>query len=433
MVRLGFADNPGLVRRWPDYKGVTSRHVVRQAFATIGVQAVFGFLSRQSDQHHFAPILYLATSPDTTQADSLHRLVWSQGIVPILLIATPSGLQIRKTLAPPRARPVSVPWDQLAHDHGIPAELTSLTAVSLTSSLVWNDYAIDRHSRVDRALLDAIVALNAEVRHTFPDLNDYPDVVNSVIGRFIYFFVLLDRGIVTASWVRSLKAPNAQPLCIGIAESLLDAGGIDIADTPWPATETWALFDRIDDILNGAIFPLSAADRRRVPSQALHLVRRCIRHGDVLLRGTRQLGFLDVSFATLRTETISAIYELFLCMESFYDKSADGAFYTPPFLVDYILDETDRIQPFTANSRVLDPATGSGIFLVGAYRRILERTMPRGLWKDQHFTKARTLLEHSIFGIERNPQAANVARFSLYLTLLDYVDNTAIDALAQHS
>lgn len=163
MVRLGFEDHPGLVRRWADYKAVTSRHVVRQAFDTIGVQAVFGFLSRRSNQqHHYAPILYLATSSNTTKADLLHRLVWSQGIVPILLIATPTGLQIRKTLAPPRPGPVSVPWDKLADDQGIPAELTSLTAVSLTSSLVWNDYAIDRHSRVDRALLHAIVALNIE-------------------------------------------------------------------------------------------------------------------------------------------------------------------------------------------------------------------------------------------------------------------------------
>ena len=55
--------------------------------------------------------------------------------------------------------------------------------------------------------------------------------------------------------------------------------------------------------------------------------------------------------------------------------------------------------------------------------------MPRGRWNSRHFAKARALLEQSVFGIERNPQAANVTRFSLYLTLLDYVDNAAIDAL----
>ena len=430
MSRLGFADNPALIRRWADYKAVTSRHVVRQAFNTIHVHAVFGFPSSRLDQpNKYAPILYFAISRDEKEADSLHRLVWSQGTVPILLIATPTALQIRKSLTPPSAHPISVPWDRLADDQAIPAELTSLTAVSLKSSVVWNDYAIDRRSRVDSAILDAITELNNEVRGQFHDLEQRPLLVNSIIGRFIYFFVLLDRGIVTASWLTSLKDSNAKPLCGDIARSLLEAGRIDIADQAWPASEVWALFDRIDDIMNGAIFPISDADRKRIPSQALHLVRRAIRHGDLLRQGTRQLGFLNVSFVTLRTETLSAIYELFLLLESSNDKNDDGAFYTPPFLVDYVLDEVDRIRPFTAASRTLDPAAGSGIFLVGAYRRILERTMPRSRWKAEHFKKARTLLEESIFGIERNPQAANVSRFSLYLTLLDYVENTAIDAL----
>ena len=430
MGRLGFGGHRALVRRWADYKAVTSRHVVRQAFDTIGVHAVFGFSSSRSDKpEKYAPILYFAVARNDNEADSLHRLVWSQGVVPILLIATPAALQVRKSLAPPIARPLSVPWDKLAADQPLPVELTSLTAVALTSSVVWNDYAIDRRNRVDSALLDAITALNNEVCSQFPGLRARPRIVNSVIGRFIYFFVLLDRGIVTPSWVKGLKDSNGKPLCDTLAKSLLDGGGIDIADWAWPAREVWALFDRIDDILNGAIFPISAAERKRIPTQALHLVRRAIRHGDLLRQNARQLGFLDVSFATLRTETISAIYELFLFIESPDDKSDEGAFYTPPFLVDYVLDEVDRIQPFTASSRMLDPAAGSGIFLVGAYRRILERTMPRGRWKTEHFKKARTLLERSIFGIERNPQAANVARFSLYLTLLDYVDNTAIDAL----
>ncbi|HET8636508.1 MAG TPA: N-6 DNA methylase, partial [Acidobacteriaceae bacterium] len=251
------------------------------------------------------------------------------------------------------------------------------------------------------------------------------------IGRFIYFFVLLDRGIVTASWVQSLKDSHGRPLCKVIAKSLLEPDRIDLADQPWPAREIWALFRRIDCILNGTIFPITEGERRHVPTGALHLVRRAIRHGDLLRQGTRQLGFLDVSFATLRTETISAIYELFLLIESPDEKNEDGAFYTPPFLVDYVLDEVDRIRPFTASSRTLDPAAGSGIFLVGAYRRILERTMPTGCTKREDFKKARALLENSIFGIERNKQAANVARFSLYLTLLDYFETTEINMLGK--
>ena len=65
MSRLGFADRPGLIRRWADYNAVTSCHVVRQAFDTIRVHAVFGFPSSRSDQSKtYTPILYFAISQD---------------------------------------------------------------------------------------------------------------------------------------------------------------------------------------------------------------------------------------------------------------------------------------------------------------------------------------------------------------------------------
>ncbi|WP_180982645.1 DNA methyltransferase [Methylocella silvestris] len=361
----------------------------------------------------------------------MHRLVWSQGVVPILLVATPAGLQIRRSFTSSTARPVTVPWNRLSDGASIPPELTSLTAIALSSSVVWRDYVTDRSNRVDAALLKAIESLNEAVRRDHAGLRQQPALVNALIGRFIYFFVLLDRKIIGRTWIAGLKDRAGKSACPQIAAAIDDQGHVNIGDRPWPAREVWLLFDKIDDVLNGAIFPISSSNRRLIPSSALHLVRRAIRHGDTLGVGARQLGFLDVSFSTLRTETISAIYELFLLIEDPGKKDDDGAFYTPPFLVDYVLDEIDRIHAFTAKSRVVDPAAGSGIFLVGAYRRILEREMPRRKWTPAHFGKARAILEDAIFGIEKNLQAANVARFSLYLTLLDYVENASIKELKQ--
>ena len=399
MDRLGFTNSAGLVREWPEYTALTNRHIVRQALEKIRVNAVFGFPSGSSDViRRYSPIAYFAIAHDHDEANSIHRLVWSQGVVPILLIATPAGLEIRKSLTPPSTVPITVPWFRLTSSHALPTELTSLTAISLTSSLVWNDFAIGGKSRVDNVLLDAIVQLNKEVQNRFPLLAKRADLVNSVIARFIYLFVLLDRGVITSSWVRGLKSNNEdQLLCAQIAKSILDNGEIDPIDEKWPKHEIWSLFDQIDEFLNGTIFPISVRDRLAIPESALHYIRRVIRHSDQLSDNSRQLGFLNISFKTLRTETISAIYELFLKIESPSDKRDLGVFYTPPFLVDYILDEIDQIEPFTADCKILDPAAGSGIFLVGVYRRILERTILTTLSTIDHLKEAKSILQNNIF------------------------------------
>ncbi|MEY9625061.1 HsdM family class I SAM-dependent methyltransferase [Sinorhizobium fredii] len=427
IARLGFDQGPGLTRSWEQFAGTTNRHIVRQAFDTVGAHAVFGFSAPSFDERRsFTPILYLCAAQDDVAAKEIHRLVWSQGVVPLLLVATPSALQIRRSLAPPPEQPPSISWDKIADPQELPIELTSLTAVALRSSIVWRDFAIDRSSRVDKALLEGIISLSHTVQGEQPDLDR--SVIHAVIGRFLYLYVLLDRHIIDAKWIGGLKSESDHPRCPTIAGSLGSPQG---AHDVWPAREVWALFDAIDEVMNGAIFPVKTEERKRVTDQSLHLIHRVIRHGDRIAPGGRQLSFLDVSFSTLRTETISAIYELFIALESQDTRSDDGAFYTPPFLVDYVLDEIDRIEPFTKTSRVLDPAAGSGIFLVGAYRRILERTLTNGPWTAKHFRSSRKLLEENIFGIERNPQAANVCRFSLYLTLLDYIKSADITTLAR--
>lgn len=427
ICRLDLDNCDSLIRSWEQFKSSTNRHIVRQAFETIGTHSVFGFNTLETDQpQKFTPILYLCVANDDAAAKEIHRLVWSQGVVPLLFIVTPDALQIRRSLAPPPEKPTEVSWARLSNEQELPVELTSMTAIALRSSIVWRDLTIDRSSRVDKILLDGIISLSHTVQIQNPNLDRA--IIHALIGRFIYFYVLLDRNVIDSNWLMSLKTPDGRELCPSIEKSLRNPNN---SHSVWPATEVWELFDQIDEVMNGAIFPVQKIDREKVDDQILHLIHRVIRHGDRLSLDGRQLSFLDVSFSTLRTETISAIYEIFLALESDGSKSDDGAFYTPPFLVDYVLDEVDRIDPITKSSRVLDPAAGSGIFLVGAYRRMLERNLPTGPWTARHFRSSRKLLEQNIFGVERNLQAANVCRFSLYLTLLDYINNKNINALVK--
>jgi hypothetical protein len=59
-------------------------------------------------------------------------------------------------------------------------------------------------------------------------------------------------------------------------------------------------------------------------------------------------------------------------------KKAGGVYYTPTYIVDYIVEHTvgrlleGKTPKQAAELRVLDPACGSGSFLIGAYQRLLD-------------------------------------------------------------
>jgi type I restriction-modification system DNA methylase subunit len=84
-----------------------------------------------------------------------------------------------------------------------------------------------------------------------------------------------------------------------------------------------------------------------------------------------------------------------------------------------MLSELEDRRPLVKGMRVLDPSCGSGAFLVQCYRRLIEKEFPPGSRPTP--TQLRELLKASIFGIDVEPDACNVAELSLILTLLDYV------------
>ncbi len=95
-----------------------------------------------------------------------------------------------------------------------------------------------------------------------------------------------------------------------------------------------------------------------------------------------------------------------------------GTHYTPADLVHDALRRTLTPACLALKPKVLDPACGSGIFLVEAFRRIV-RFEAQGRKRKLPPSELRNILRHRIAGVEVNVEAARVAAFSLYLALLD--------------
>jgi hypothetical protein len=115
-------------------------------------------------------------------------------------------------------------------------------------------------------------------------------------------------------------------------------------------------------------------------------------------------------------------------------RKATGTFYTPRSITDYLVRRT--LQPLVANStpdeilqlRVLDPAMGSGAFLVAACHYLAwayEAATARQVGFDasditerDRRTYRRLVAQHCLYGVDRNPMAVHLARLSLWLVTL---------------
>ena len=129
--------------------------------------------------------------------------------------------------------------------------------------------------------------------------------------------------------------------------------------------------------------------------------------------------FQVYDFAYIPIELLSSIYEQFLHAEGKGKKV--GAYYTPEYLADYLISEMSSVEPLREGMKVLDPACGSGVFLVLIYARLIEMRLAQAEASTLPLPELQELLKH-IYGIEREPDACNVTEFSLILMLLHYAD-----------
>ena len=235
-------------------------------------------------------------------------------------------------------------------------------------------------------------------------------IVNSLIGRIIFVRYLIDRNVRIGKYGYLSRDDFLEIL--KNREATYDG-----------------LFPYLKEKFNGNLFPIEK-DEDIVDETHLDVLINLLK-GHELKTGRKNF-FEFYDFSVIPTEFISNIYEFFLGMEN---QKKQGAYYTPPFLVDYILKQTVdgffEKNPRSYNCKVLDPACGSGIFLVETLRRLIHRyhELNPGCKenKDQYKEQLKALLCNNIFGIDKDKNAKKIAIFSLYITLLDYQEPRDIE------
>ncbi len=351
------------------------------------------------------PLILFFENPENQK--ELHKAIWNFNETPIVIISENEKVTVYNGFILDKNK-------ELLKRIGGDDVLSDFTYIELVTGKTFKTYEREFHfqNRVDYKLLKNIEETQNELlnKHKCDRL-----IANALLGKVIFIRYLIDRRV-KLNFKGESKVWTNNEFC-----DLLD-----------DREQVFKFFEYLKDPkkgFNGNLFPIDKVDYDNIPDGVFGLLRRLL-EGDNISKKQKSL-FCFYDFSVLPIEFISNVYERFIGKEN---QAKAGAYYTPTFLVDYIISQTvtkrlNENKELTT-CKVLDPACGSGIFLVESLRKIIEKHISvNGMPEDSSVFKEtiKQLATDNIFGIDKDESAVQVAIFSIYLTLLDYQEPPDIE------
>lgn len=394
-------------------KTASQAHVMRRAFDLLKLD---GILCTEN-----APLVYFkqVRQVDTARLISLHRKFWNHGGAPILVLIASDQVHIYSGLTPPASHSdlaTRIPALVEVIDRTSAAILEFLPAVQSGEYFRLHRSFFDPEHRVDQTLLDNLQATRDQILASSNEKLD-PKVLNALLCRLVFACYLFDRKVVGRGYLEVIGLPDANHL----------RDVLNLQPRTAAKQSLYALFKQLGEDFNGDLFSDNLdAEAESFDASFIAPLDDFFRGTDVV---TGQGSFWPYDFSAIPVEAISAIYERLL---QDTEKSA-GAFYTPRFLAEVVLDVALMPFPSLLERRYLDPACGSGIFLVGLFNRIAEEWQQQNpeARNDRRARELRKILCDKLYGIDINPTACRITAFSLYLAYLDQLSPRDIQELQE--
>jgi len=353
-----------------------------------------------------AAILY-DPKRDRKKVNNIHRALWNQGLADFLLIIREEALTIHSL------------WASPSEEEGKP-DLRLLDCLSL---LTQKEIIIDLLPKVESGSLfaDYSQKLNHKTRvdaRLISDLTAYREDLICIDGisleqahnallQVMFLRYLWDRRIISDTHTRHYGGEDYSNLHdllrgskVGWRNLLTFLSKAFNGNMLLPDDKVWDLGrDTLSHFLEGLYDP---TERRR---RLLQLYQ----------------------FNHIPVELISEVYDRFL--EGGDEKKEHGAYYTPRRLAGLVVDQAwpalQACLEAGVTPRILDPACGSGVFLVTMFQRMAGHL--GGNAAPNHWQQLK-IFATNMHGTDTNPTAIHIAAFSLALALLNEREPREIEA-----
>ncbi len=348
---------------------------------------------------------------------TLYQKFWNQGLATLLVVKSAKDIQVFSSLAEPAKE------DEEVRDKDRLVEILKTTATFLQRVKTGQIYRDNPESFKPENVIDKFLLKN--LRSARDQLHGHKGleykVVHALLGRIIFTCYLVEREIIDEEQFDKAGAKGIKKL----HELFTEYEGYEAKNI------LYDLFAILQKHFNGSMFDDTLEDERpKIAPGHIKILKRFL-NGEEIRKGQLTFDFWAYDFQIIPVETISAIYEDFLGAEDETVKRKSGAYYTPKHLAEMVVDVAVDGWGTLLGKRILDPACGSGIFLVILFNRIAEEWR----WKNQgvhNKTRAEALLElirEQLCGVDVNETACRIACFSLYLAFLDQLNPREIHEL----
>lgn len=355
------------------------------------------------------PFVFIYSNPTEADEIEIRKKVFNFGNAPIVILHRKevkifNGLLYNRTIRKE---------DNLLTKY----QISDFSYDKMLTQSFWEEHLVkNRHKNIYHTFLSNIKEIRSYLNHA----NLSGIVCNRLIGRLLFIRYFIDRKI---------KLIKEDGSCFFDDKE-------EFADTIKDKEALYSFFKYFKEKYNGDLFPVMEEEINSVTTEHLTILSMLFRGGEFSLQNKKlyiQESLFDVyDFSIIPIELVSSVYESFMGekQEENSIKAKNKAFYTPFFLADFVLENT--LGRYIRNTKdidfvcpVLDPSCGSGIFLVEALRKIIEQKIN---------IKAETLNRQelwncvlkNIFGIDIDEEAIDIAIFSIYVTVLDYVSPAEI-------
>lgn len=380
------------------------------------------------------PVLVLAELPDGDDEGEFFNRIWSMARPQILFLAREGELAVYQLGAAPVKgdEPVNSGNRLLALASNVSEIATKLARFrreSIESGQVYGDPRFGNGAeRADRALVHDLKRVCNSLTEGESGLD--PSIAHALIGRALFVRYLEDRDILVPDYFAAVARTRPE------WHALLDRKPREFFAEPRFAAVlffrvlqdkdfTYELFRKLARDFNGDTFPVTDKEWNDVQPHHLGLLRELLMGDDVVEKGQRRLFLFAYRFDIIPIELISSIYENFYAAQRGKGKT-QSSYYTPPALVDFLLSRALTTEVLDKRPRIIDPACGSGIFLVETFRRMVRHRVAKQR-KRLSQRELRVILRDQLRGVDLNPEAVPVAAFSLYLAYLHYQKPREID------